>query len=685
MLLLSRLHSYHKTAKTVFPDAVSYSANQKVHVCRYAILQEFDRIKQTVFWIQSRTLSQWMFTGGSVFAVGLLVLLGLTVLFLSPHKHTYSFSEENCFFNPIILPNTVESSNTESFKAEVVANVSISSTPLFSAVTCIEIAKIPNNQTQESVSLKLPLSLEKNIQLSTHSLPTIQAYDSLKYPVSPDAVLLFSIDKVDKTFSYQLDINGISTDCVLHSTLLGCPLKDSRLDQGTKYNYRIMRTLHNYASQVITDAITTLDPLVVTKSNVQPNEIVYSMLANISIETNKPVTSISGATLQISGTETSVALKTELNESTAVFTFESDLPRNTNFTFTVDSMSSTDGSFLSEPYVLQFKTSAGPQVQGINIDSYKVAPNSAITINFDVELETSQAISEYASITTAKGTVESTVSIRNNSLTIRPNASIGICEVFSVEIKDGIKNKYGVAGSSYWNMQSRTTCQQVFSIGNSVQGRSITGYKFGNGNKKILFVGGMHGDEKSSVNTMNSFIDDLERNFSSIPTDKTVIVIPNSNPDGFAASTRVNANNVDLNRNFPTFDWTSGVYMPRNIFLEFGGGLTPLSEPESTALASYTSALSPRLVLTYHATGRAVFANDAGDSKAIADIYAEKSGFRSFNSDDSDTFFSYPTTGEYEDWIHDKLNLPALLVELATVDNNEFNRQKSALWAMLNL
>jgi hypothetical protein len=125
--------------------------------------------------------------------------------------------------------------------------------------------------------------------------------------------------------------------------------------------------------------------------------------------------------------------------------------------------------------------------------------------------------------------------------------------------------------------------------------------------------------------------------------------------------------------------------MPRNVFLELGGGITPLSEPESASLGSYTSNLSPRVTLTFHATGRAVFANDAGDSKALADIYASKSGFASFSNSASDTFFSYPTTGEYEDWVRDGLNLPALLVELAGVSGNEFTRQKPALWAMLNL
>lgn len=482
-----------------------------------------------------------------------------------------------------------------------------------------------------------------------------------------------------------MSINNKSADCILHTTLLGCPLKELALEQGQKYNYTLHRVLGEQKSQQIMSTIQTLDPVTIIGSSIMQNEQIYDTPKTIQLSTDKPISRVGN--ISLFSTENSIIFTTNSKVDNKSLTIEilDELPRNTNFKLSIDSITSDDGSTLTNPYTLSFKTSAGPQVQSINIGDYKVSPNTSITLTFDIELDQNQSLSELLSISNENGVISASTSIRNNTATIKPTGSLGTCNSFTITLKDGIKNKYGVSGNSAWNKKSRTICQQTFSIGSSVQGRSITGYRFGSGATTILVVGGMHGDEKSSVRTLTSFVDDLEQYYSAIPSDKTVIVIPNTNPDGFSASTRTNSNNVDLNRNFPTFNWTSGVYMPRNVFLELGGGSSPLSEPESSALANYTSRISPRLVLTFHATGRAVFANDAGDSKALADIYAERSGFSSFSNSGSDTFFSYPTTGEYEDWIRDKLGLPALLVELASVGNNEFPRQKPALWAMLSL
>lgn len=685
MKILNRLRTHHQTVSNVFPGAISYGTTQNVHGVRFAFLQETDRLRRANLWLRTRTARQWMLATSAMSGFVLIAAVGLTVMFLSPQNHTYSFSKDNCFFNPVALPNTMKHVSGESFKASIEPSISVGSTPLFSTTTCVEIMKIPNEQINDTVLLKSPFTLSKNIELSTQSLPTITPYESLKNPVSPDAVLLFSVDQLDNTFGYILTIGDASEACVLHTTLLGCPTESFKLDQGTEYNYSVSRVLNNESSQVLSDTIVTLDPVTITSSSMKPNELIYDIPKSISITTSKPISRLSQATLESDDTKTIIPLTLETSETTVTYTFSGDLPRNTSFVFTIENITSTDGSYLAQPYVLNFKTSDGPRVQGVNIGNYRVSPSSAITITFDVGLDASQPIADYVSLVGESGAIASTISIQNNSLTIRPTSSLGACNAFTVAIKDGIKNQFGVSGSSAWSKQSRTICQQVFSIGTSVQGRSITAYRFGTGATKILVVGGMHGDEKSSVRTLTSFVDDLEQNYTSIPADKTVIVIPNSNPDGFNASTRTNANGVDLNRNFPTFDWASGVYMPRNVFLEMGGGATPLSEPESSVLASYTRNLSPRVVLTFHATGRAVFANDAGDSKTIADLYAEKSGFTSYSDADASSFFSYPTTGEYEDWIRDKLNLPALLVELASVGNNEFARQKPALWAMLSL
>jgi murein peptide amidase A len=676
---------FHHSNKAIIIDATSYSLHQKHSVLKYTASQEIERIQSLVSWLKSRTARDWILASTLTVSLVAFILIGLTTAFLLPRNHSYSFSEDNCFFNPIALPNTVSSVGSNDYVTTIQPTISVGKTPLFSANTCLEIAKIPEPESNHIVKLKSPLPIQKNVSLTTKSLPILTAIDDLARPVSPDAVLLFNSDQKDTTFNYKLKISDKTTDCVVNSKLVACPLAGQNLDQGQKYTYEMFRVLGNDSSIIVNNTFATLDPVVINDSDIQQNEVIYSILSEFILTSNKPIKNLSGLSLKSEDGETAYPISEKITDSTIAIKLLDNLPRNTTFKLNIDSIESIDGAYLSEPYSLTFKTSAGPQLQNISIPSYKVSPSSAITLTFDIELDENQPLEKSISITNNSGLIPSRISVQNNIVTIRPINNLPGCSSFTVSVTNELKNKFGVYGSSLWSTTARTTCQQVFSIGNSVQGRSITAYKFGSGATKILYVGGMHGDEKSSVSTLTSFVDDLERNYTNIPANKTIIVIPNTNPDGFVASTRTNANNVDLNRNFPTFDWTSGVYMPRNVYLEMGGGATPLSEPESSVLANYTSGLSPRVVLTFHATGRAVFANDAGDSKAIADIYADKSGFTSYSDADASSFFSYPTTGEYEDWIRDKLNLPALLVELAGVSNNEYTRQKPALWAMLNL
>ena len=93
----------------------------------------------------------------------------------------------------------------------------------------------------------------------------------------------------------------------------------------------------------------------------------------------------------------------------------------------------------------------------------------------------------------------------------------------------------------------------------SVQGQPILwrDYRAARGKtpaKRVLLVGGIHGDELSSVAVtfewMRRLADEEQQPFH-------WRVIPCLNPDGVLASTpsRMNARGVDLNRNFPTPDW----------------------------------------------------------------------------------------------------------------------------------
>ena len=83
--------------------------------------------------------------------------------------------------------------------------------------------------------------------------------------------------------------------------------------------------------------------------------------------------------------------------------------------------------------------------------------------------------------------------------------------------------------------------------------------QFGNSKKNcILFLSAVHGDELSTVYILLKFAHYIKDN-PTLFKDKCIIIAPLVNPDGFFSkpAERVNANGIDINRNFPTSDWNS--------------------------------------------------------------------------------------------------------------------------------
>jgi murein peptide amidase A len=175
----------------------------------------------------------------------------------------------------------------------------------------------------------------------------------------------------------------------------------------------------------------------------------------------------------------------------------------------------------------------------------------------------------------------------------------------------------------------------------------------------------------------------LEANISAIPANRTIIIIPTANPDGAAIGARLNAHNVDLNRNFPANNWKSGVTEPGGVYYANGGGSSALSEPESSAIANYILSQDPLLVMSYHAAATLIAANESGNSLSLAKSYAKKSGYPPAQGNEAAAEFAYDTTGAMEDWLHDKHNIPAILVELRNKTGNEFSAHKNAMLAMI--
>lgn len=94
---------------------------------------------------------------------------------------------------------------------------------------------------------------------------------------------------------------------------------------------------------------------------------------------------------------------------------------------------------------------------------------------------------------------------------------------------------------------------QIQQLGFSEEQRPIYSLKIGSGKKKILLWSQMHGNESTGTKALfdlfNCFTNSKNHIiFETILKECTLIFIPMLNPDGSKAYTRVNANNVDLNR-----------------------------------------------------------------------------------------------------------------------------------------
>ena len=256
------------------------------------------------------------------------------------------------------------------------------------------------------------------------------------------------------------------------------------------------------------------------------------------------------------------------------------------------------------------------------------------------------------------------------------------CAPIVVTVGKRLLSKHDVRQDSPITFRTRTTCHTVESIGTSSQGRPIYSYVFGGGSKTYLFSGAIHGNELSSRTTMERFIDDLEAQPGRIPAGVRIVVVPVSNPDGGQIGARNNARGVNLNRNFPTNNWTANTEVSNGRVEKGAGGSTAGSEPETKALMSLTQRYAPRLVVTHHAQGSLVNSNDVGVALSAGRTYARLARYWFIPNSQTTATFGFVMTGTYESWLLER-GTPAILIELDTHTGYHYARNSAAMWAML--
>lgn len=128
-----------------------------------------------------------------------------------------------------------------------------------------------------------------------------------------------------------------------------------------------------------------------------------------------------------------------------------------------------------------------------------------------------------------------------------------------------------------------------------------------NGNQKavrVLLLGGIHGDELTASAIVFRWLQFMHMREAQVFQWS---VIPVVNPDGLLAPkpARVNANGVDLNRNFPTPGWQQDAprywaKVTRSDPRRFPG-VAPLSEPETRWVNEEIERYKPHVIISVHA------------------------------------------------------------------------------------
>jgi predicted deacylase len=158
------------------------------------------------------------------------------------------------------------------------------------------------------------------------------------------------------------------------------------------------------------------------------------------------------------------------------------------------------------------------------------------------------------------------------------------------------------------NLLSRYTV-----LGRSAGGRPIELWQYGDPSwsGELLVFGCVHGDEcgASAVKPLNSGCPDPSAD---------IFVVPNLNPDGADARSRLNGRGVDLNRNFP-----SGWQPIGDRWSPQYSGPQPFSEPETRLAARIIRALEPKATIWFHQfRGERPFVRAWGQSVVAARQFA---------------------------------------------------------------
>lgn len=166
----------------------------------------------------------------------------------------------------------------------------------------------------------------------------------------------------------------------------------------------------------------------------------------------------------------------------------------------------------------------------------------------------------------------------------------------------------------------------------------------------VLMIGGVHGDEPEGVKLATEMLAWLQKNHKTTKLHPWTL-ITDINPDGSSNNQRTNGNGVDLNRNFPTQDWSSSFEQKR-----YFPGPHPGSEPETRALCELIQIKKPNLIIHFHSWEPCVvFTGEPG--RKWAQLLSPNSLYPVKED------IGYPTPGSLGNYGWHNLKIPVICIE----------------------
>lgn len=243
-------------------------------------------------------------------------------------------------------------------------------------------------------------------------------------------------------------------------------------------------------------------------------------------------------------------------------------------------------------------------------------------------------------------------------------------------------------------------------LGNTAFGRSLRTLVIGNGPRRVLYTAAHHANEWITAPVILKFVEDFADAMENggqiggvdarqLAEDTTIYTLPMVDPDGvdlvtgaiqpgqleyenavvlatgfpaipFPDGWKANLLGVDLNLNYP-----AGWLQAREIKFSQGFdrpgprdyvGRAPLNQLETRALAGYTEAIDPALVLAFHSQGQVIYWQFRDifvpGARELAEQFAQVSGYAL-----EDTPFESAFAG-YKDWFIQEFRRPGFTIEV---------------------